>query len=48
MSFILLNVYYYFWLLHPRLAVIVLMSQYLSSFCERGQKNNTKHFLQQC
>lgn len=53
-----LNVFYFikcvliffFWLLYPRIAVIILMSQYLTSFCERDQRKeeNTKHFLQQC
>ena len=51
--FILLNVFFFFfsfWLF-PRIAVIILMSQYLTSFCERDLKKreeNTKHFLQQC
>lgn len=38
--FILLNVLF-FWL-YPRIAVIILMSQYLTSFCERDQRKERK------
>lgn len=40
--FILLNVFNFFWLLYPRIAVIILMSQYLTSFCERDQRKERK------
>lgn len=33
---------FFFWLLYPRIAVIILMSQYLTSFCERDQRQERK------
>lgn len=33
---------FFFLLLYPRIAVIILMSQYLTSFCERDQRQERK------